>query len=200
MNKDYTDRLLGAVDAVLNRYLVEGADGQPRPLRYNPIDYQTLKRLEEQPGSRATDIAAQLGDTIKRIDGTDPVPTWGPVKAVTTRTAPAPEPANEPVEPQKAEPEVATDPDAPSEDDKPELLTSARDGAPDDLKKIKGVGPKLEKLCNDLGVWHFDQIASWTDAEVAWVDYHLEGFKGRISRDGWVAQARAFAAEAQGKD
>ncbi|GLQ21924.1 hypothetical protein GCM10007854_28790 [Algimonas porphyrae] len=49
------------MDAVLNRYLVEGADGQPRPLRYNPVDYQTLKRLETQPDSRATDIAGQLG-------------------------------------------------------------------------------------------------------------------------------------------
>lgn len=60
MNRDHTDRLLQAVDAVLNRYLVEGADGQPRPLRYNPVDYQTLKRIEEQPDSRATDIAERL--------------------------------------------------------------------------------------------------------------------------------------------
>lgn len=60
LNKDHTERLLGAVDAVLNRFLVEGADGEPRPLRYNPVDYQTLKRIEDQPDSRATDIAEQL--------------------------------------------------------------------------------------------------------------------------------------------
>ena len=74
------------------------------------------------------------------------------------------------------------------------MLSAARDGAPDDLKKIKGVGPKLEKLCNDLGVWHFDQIASWSDAEVAWVDSNLEGLKGRITRDDWVGQAKLLAA------
>ena len=61
MNNDHAQRLLGAVDAFLNRYLVEGADGKPRPLRYNPVDYQTLKRVEEKPDIRATDIAAVLG-------------------------------------------------------------------------------------------------------------------------------------------
>ena len=60
MNKDYTDRLLIAVDAVLNRFLLESADGEPRPLRYNPVDYQTLKRVEDAPDSRATDIAQAL--------------------------------------------------------------------------------------------------------------------------------------------
>ncbi|MGB6229404.1 MAG: MarR family winged helix-turn-helix transcriptional regulator [Litorimonas sp.] len=60
MNRDHTGRLLGAVDAVLNRFLVESADGEPRPLRYNPVDYQTLKYLEAHPGIRATDIAAAL--------------------------------------------------------------------------------------------------------------------------------------------
>jgi NADH-quinone oxidoreductase subunit E len=63
----------------------------------------------------------------------------------------------------------------------------------DDLKRIKGVGPKLEKLCNRLGFYHFDQIAAWTADEVAWVDQNLEGFKGRVTRDNWVEQARLLA-------
>lgn len=73
---------------------------------------------------------------------------------------------------------------------KPKGLTTARGGKPDDLKLIKGVGPKLEILCNKLGFFHFDQIASWTAKEIAWVDENLEGFKGRVTRDQWVAQAR----------
>lgn len=76
---------------------------------------------------------------------------------------------------------------------KPQSLTAARGGKPDDLKLIKGIGPKLEILCNRLGFYHFDQIAAWTAAEIAWVDDNLEGFKGRVSRDNWVAQARALA-------
>jgi hypothetical protein len=54
-------------------------------------------------------------------------------------------------------------------------------------------GPKLEKLCNSLGFYHFDQIANWTADEVAWVDQNLEGFKGRVTRDNWVEQARLLA-------
>lgn len=76
---------------------------------------------------------------------------------------------------------------------KPATLDGARGGVADDLKRIKGIGPKLEILCNDLGFYHFDQIAAWTDDEVAWVNANLEGFKGRVSRDEWVAQAKLLA-------
>ena len=77
---------------------------------------------------------------------------------------------------------------------RPAGLTGARGGAADDLKRIKGVGPKLEQLCHSLGFYHFDQIAAWTANEIAWVDDNLEGFKGRVTRDDWVAQARVLAA------
>ncbi|WP_417205078.1 NADH-quinone oxidoreductase subunit E [Antarctobacter sp.] len=87
---------------------------------------------------------------------------------------------------------------APTAGDKPAGLAAARDGKPDDLKEIKGVGPKLEKLLNSLGFFHFDQVAAWTDKELAWVDDNLEGFKGRATRDEWVAQARDLANNAKG--
>ena len=80
---------------------------------------------------------------------------------------------------------------------RPAALAEARGGNPDDLKQIKGVGPKLEALLNRLGFWHFDQVAAWTAAEVAWVDDNLVGFKGRVSRDGWVDQAKILAAGGQ---
>lgn len=76
---------------------------------------------------------------------------------------------------------------------RPESLSEARGGQADDLKKIKGVGPKLESLLNALGFYHFDQIAAWTADEVAWVDANLQGFKGRVSRDKWVQQAGLLA-------
>ena len=59
--------------------------------------------------------------------------------------------------------------------------------------RMKGVGPKLAALCNSLGIWHFDQIAGWSEAEVDWVDAHIEGFKGRVRRDDWVAQAKRLS-------
>lgn len=48
----------------------------------------------------------------------------------------------------------------PSDTGKPEGLDGARNGIPDDLKLIKGIGPKMEKMCNSLGYYHFDQIAA----------------------------------------
>jgi NADH-quinone oxidoreductase subunit E len=73
-------------------------------------------------------------------------------------------------------------------------MEAAREGGPDDLKKIKGVGPKLEQLLHTLGIYHFDQIAAWGPAEVAWMDDNLQGFRGRVTRDDWVAQAGLLAA------
>jgi predicted flap endonuclease-1-like 5' DNA nuclease len=75
---------------------------------------------------------------------------------------------------------------------RPATLNAARGGLADDLKIIKGIGPKLEQMCQRMGYFHFDQIALWTEAEVAWVDENLEGFKGRVSRDRWVAQAKVI--------
>ncbi len=82
---------------------------------------------------------------------------------------------------------------APKAADKPKALDKARDGKADDLKMIKGIGPKLEILCHKLGFFHFDQIAAWTTKEIAWVDDNLEGFKGRVTRDEWVKQAAILA-------
>ncbi len=77
---------------------------------------------------------------------------------------------------------------------RPVLLSAARTGGPDNLKEIKGVGPKLEQTLHAMGIYHFDQVAGWGPDELAWVDANLEGFKGRASRDDWVPQARILAA------
>ena len=103
-------------------------------------------------------------------------------------TAPAAEPASV-TAPAAQAPEVEAVEDAV----RPEALSGARDGGADDLKMIKGVGPKLEIMLNELGFYHFDQIAGWSAAEVAWVNDNLAGFKGRVSSDNWVKQARKLA-------
>ncbi len=71
-------------------------------------------------------------------------------------------------------------------------LESPRNGRADNLKKIGGVGPKIEKLLNGLGIFHFDQIAEWSESEIAWVNAEIS-FKGRIERENWVEQARSLA-------
>ena len=62
----------------------------------------------------------------------------------------------------------------------------------DDLKQLSGVGPALEKKLHAAGVTTFAQIAAWTDADVAAIDEQLS-FKGRIEREGWIAQAKELA-------
>ena len=73
---------------------------------------------------------------------------------------------------------------------RPEGLQQAE--APDDLKAISGIGPKLEKVLNGLGIRRFAQVAAWTPQEIAWMDGHL-GLGGRIGRDDWIGQAARLA-------
>lgn len=71
-------------------------------------------------------------------------------------------------------------------------LKAAIGGKADDLKQISGVGPKLEKILNGLGIFHFEQIAGWRAKDIAEVD-DLLSFKGRIERDKWVVQTKKLA-------
>ncbi len=68
-----------------------------------------------------------------------------------------------------------------------------RPARPDDLKAISGIGPKLEKTLNGLGIWTYAQIAALNAAEIAWLDEKL-GFAGRIGRDDWIGQAGRLSA------
>ena len=153
-------------------------------------------------------LATDIGDTIKRIDGTE-VPLLAPwqdhganhhpdVPAANVGQAPEPAPAPKAKAKPASKPKAkaAPKPAAPTAvaGTKPKTLKAARDTGPDDLKLIKGVGPKLEKLLHSMGFYHFDQVAEWSSEEVAWVDENLEGFKGRVSRDTWVDQAKILAA------
>ena len=172
--------------------------------------------------------AVDLGDTVKRIDGTE-VPLTTPWLGKPAAVKPA---KGAPVEPKpgrgkpvdatgttvqeasaQSKGKPVTDGNAPNATPlatpeakvtptevatgaakRPEALASARGGKPDDLTLIVGIGPKLAALCHRLGFYHFDQIANWTAEEITWVDGNLEGFKGRVTRDKWVPQAKILAA------
>lgn len=77
---------------------------------------------------------------------------------------------------------------------RPKAMEAPGKGDADDLKEIKGVGPKLEQLCHELGIYKFSQIAGWGADEVAWMDTNLKGFRGRVSRDNWPEQAKILSA------
>ena len=78
---------------------------------------------------------------------------------------------------------------------KPKVLykDGPTDGAPDDLKKIKGIGPKFEGDLNSKGIYYFRQIGAWKAADIKMVEGVIDSFPGRIKRDEWVKQGKALA-------
>ncbi len=71
-----------------------------------------------------------------------------------------------------------------------ELLAAPR-GAPDDLSKLTGAGPQIVQKLNDAGIWHYWQIAAMQPEDVTKLDAELK-LNGRITRDTWIEQSRAF--------
>ncbi|MFB2552308.1 NADH-quinone oxidoreductase subunit E [Ensifer soli] len=90
------------------------------------------------------------------------------------------------------EPVTGTPEGKPSLDHEDRPAGIDRPDRPDDLKLISGIGPKIEGILHELGIFTFAQIAGWSPAEREWVDGYLN-FKGRIERDDWLRQADALA-------
>lgn len=247
IGKDYYEDLTAESFTQLLDDLAAGKVPVPGPQngRYSSEPRSGLTSLSEFDSGRtqynaSAQRAADLGDTIKRIDGTE-VPLLTPWAPEAANEAHAPQaasdsaPARDTGTPRQDAPSAVAAPTsepvlvrpsarladqeelaarkgtwrygapapkpAPSaaaaltESDgtKPVTLDGPRGGQADDLKMIKGVGPKLEGVLHGVGVYHFDQIAAWTADHVAWADQNLVGFKGRVSRDNWVAQAKVLA-------
>ena len=240
IGKDYYEDLTAARMGEIIDELAAGRVPVPGPQngRYAAEPLKGLTSLTEYDSGKtqynaSVQLATDLGDTVKRIDGTEvPVltPWLGQPKAAKTPTAKksaakkvaAKPAANAPADAtgvskqaakatskakpiSKSDPKVASKPSAPTAakpaakpaakakaDAGPDQMKKPRAGGADDLKLIKGVGPQLEGVLNDMGFWHFDQIAKWKKSDVAWVDSRLK-FKGRIERDNWIAQAKKLA-------
>ncbi|MFO7854433.1 MAG: hypothetical protein R6V44_04295 [Paracoccaceae bacterium] len=113
----------------------------------------------------------------------------------TEASAPALEVVADMRSPAAPEAEPASEPEpAPADDGethavKPATLHDSAPTEPDDLKAIKGVGPKLEAELNAIGLYTYEQIAALTPENLVWIDDNLTSFKGRSVRDDWVGQA-----------
>jgi NADH-quinone oxidoreductase subunit E len=213
IGKDYYEDLTAARLSEIIDELAAGKVPVPGPQngRYASEPLSGLTSLKTMDSGKtqynaSVQLAVDIGDTIKRIDGTE-VPLTAPWQGVAgqdkvaqqTPRVPKPAAAGSPVpdEGQKiGKPRVkpaATPTPAVGAASQPQTLAAPREGGPDDLTRIRGIGPKLAALLHRLGFFHFDQIAGWSAAEVAWIDDNLEGFKGRASRDDWVGQAALLA-------
>lgn len=195
IGKDYYEDLTAERFGEMIDAMKAGQTPKPGPQngRFASEPLSGLTSLEEYAKNRISEnasvqLASTQNDTLRRIDGSE-VPLLTPwlssaksespraskSRGKTSTAIPNPDPTPPKVQPARK---------------KPATLKAARKSGADDLKRIKGVGPKLEKLLNSLGFFHFDQVASWSENEMAWVDQNLEGFKGRATRDNWVAQAK----------
>ncbi|KMW57844.1 NADH-ubiquinone oxidoreductase chain E [Candidatus Rhodobacter oscarellae] len=226
IGKDYYEDLTTARFAEIVDELADGKVPTPGPQngRYasEPVTGLTSLSGYEETGhtkmNASVQLASDIGDTIKRIDGTE-VPLLAPWQGKSAgkssgAKAKTPKRADEQTAPKKAKPAAkAEEPpkkaakpavtssakaEEPSAEElaskKPAALDAPKGGKADDLKKIKGIGQGLEKSLNENGIFHYDQIAKWTADEVLWADYGLARFKGRATRDTWVEQAKLLAA------
>ena len=250
IGKDYYEDLTAERLGEIIDALAKGEVPTPGPQngRYASEPLKGLTSLTEYDSGKtqynaSAQLASDIGDTVKRIDGTEvPLLTpWlkndaahkespPPKRRKEPEDTPGPKPSEDKdidktgTQVQEAEAASSAKPrgksnpagekadisdaggedgaaqggtdgsaGAPSgpEEREPERLDAPRDGGSDDLKRINGIGPKIEGMLNDLGFWHFDQIAAWGPEEIAWVDARLS-FKGRIERDDWVGQAGAL--------
>jgi small subunit ribosomal protein S2 len=150
-----------------------------------------LDGISRAQGAAGIDLGAQ--EEVQEAAVLEPVATNGAGEAASEAVDVAPVEAEA-----KADAEVAAAPTEEAEeggaDEGAKPLFEAPPGEPDDLKKIAGIGPALERRLRDLGVTRIEQIARFTDEDIENVDAVLN-FKGRIQRDDWVGQARALISE-----
>lgn len=157
------------------------------------------------------EIIAAEPARFKRLEPTPPPPAAAVVPP--TAPAPAPTPVAKPAPTPKAEAAPKAAPDAaPAPSAAPAAAAKAPEAAPaipgpsaapaatpaaipagDNLRLMKGVGPKLVALLANLGITRFEQIAAWDEAEIARINSQLGSFAGRITRDNWVDQAGYLA-------
>jgi predicted flap endonuclease-1-like 5' DNA nuclease len=172
---------------------------EPRPVAAAPLAGLVEAAEPAEPANdqaRPTDEAGWIGDALGDI-APDPL---GPALAeALTRIEPVTDDPRADNEPEAAPAPVPDVPEAPVVSDPlpPELSNAdaqaSTDRQPDNLLLIKGVGPQLARLLNSLGVYRFDDIASWMPEDIELIDSHLGSFRGHIIRDEWIQQARLLA-------
>ncbi|MGJ8624432.1 MAG: 50S ribosomal protein L21 [Yoonia sp.] len=176
------------VGSTVGTPLVEGAGVQAEVIDQikgeKTINFVKRRRKhgsQRKKGHRQQLTLVRIADILEK--GADKSGVMAAVSGAGVVVAPAAKPAAKKAAPKKAE--------AAPKAEKPKAAPKAAAGA-DDLKTLSGVGPALEKKLHEAGVTTFAQIAAWTPEDVAAMDEKLS-FKGRIEREGWIAQAAELA-------
>ncbi|HVZ99454.1 MAG TPA: hypothetical protein VG841_03980 [Caulobacterales bacterium] len=184
------DELAGWRMSYLEKRLAHLQDTAPAPPAAAADDGEAerLKWRNRYLESRTRRLESLVAKQGAVIETPQPAPQPHP-EALEAVAAPIEAPA--PVEEVEPEPVPLVPAGA---EQRPASLPAARGGAPDDFTLIDGVSPMLQSTLNSLGVYHFEQIANWSPANVAWVDQYLR-LRGRIVEEEWVEQAGDLARE-----
>lgn len=188
-------------DVTVGAPMVDGASVAAEVIEQGRTRKIIIFKKRRRQNSRRRNGHRQMLTTVRitdiLTDGAKPAKKAAPKKAAAKAEKPAEAKAEAPKEekPKAEKPKAAKKEEAKAaEDSEIKALFTAPEGEKDDLKKISGVGPVLEKKLNALGITTFAQVAAFTEEDIARVDDALS-FKGRIERDGWLDQAKALAAE-----
>jgi predicted flap endonuclease-1-like 5' DNA nuclease len=146
-----------------------------------------------EPAGQFAPVAAKVAvpAAVMPRPAAPPMPVAAPVPAPAAVAEPAPA-ATTPVAFASPEPVPASA----GSSVQPSGIPKPRGGQADDLKRVRGIGKQNEGRLHALGIWHFDQIAAWTEKEIDWVEGFL-AFPGRIQREDWVGQAKVLASGGQ---
>ncbi|MBZ8132272.1 hypothetical protein [Afifella sp. IM 167] len=133
-----------------------------------PILHAVMERAEEEEAAARAEAEAE--DAAPQARGFQPIAAKEPARAKKV---------------DRTKPKRAG---LPARAKRPEGLEFPREGRPDDLKRIAGISAALEIVLNDLGIYHYDQIAAWSEAEIAWINDYLS-FTRQVERCHWQEQA-----------
>ncbi|MES0861363.1 50S ribosomal protein L21 [Ruegeria sp. SCPT10] len=178
--------MLGGDAPVVGSPFVEGAGVQAEVIDQIKGDkvIKFVKRRRKHSSKRTVGHRQKL--TLVKI--TDILSSGAEKSGIKAATGSVSAAAVEAAAPKKAPAKKA----AAKKDAAPKAEAPAADAGADDLKKLSGVGPALEKKLLAAGITTFAQIAAWTEEDVAAMDEKLS-FKGRIEREGWIEQAKELA-------
>ena len=198
-------------DAAIGKPFVDGAlvtaevveQGRARKViafkkRRRQNSKRTRGHRQHETTIRISEILTGGAKPKKKADAPKKAEAKKSEEAPKAKAAEKAKPAEQPKAAEKAKaaekPKAA--PKAKAAEDAPAAIFSAPKGEADDLKKISGVGPVLEKKLHAFGVTQYAQIAAFTKDDIAKLDEALN-FKGRIERDDWIGQAKALAEESK---
>lgn len=158
------------VDDYSDEYLPEGEDAYPDDAWDEEADYAGDRWAEErwpEDGDPTEDL-----ERLKEMARDAPSRTPPALASPSNDAAALPPPEFSPM--------------------RPAGLSAPRNGVPDHLQRIRGIGKANEDLLNGFGIYHFGQIAAWTPAEVRWIASHMR-FPETIENDDWIGQAIILA-------